>query len=182
MKKLMVLTLLGGMGLAFTMVMRVTGDDEPVYVPASPQRSGDAAAGYRYLTTGDYIKSGIPYNYFLLGFGKKPDSLLRRGGLNADIPYAYTAVKAANGEEVVAPNCMQCHAQVFDGKLYIGLGNSMIDFSDRRKFGYGSTDVVEPRKTLALRRVSFRPQSAMRLLTLAIPTLSSTRLVAVLSE
>src|SRR4029077_2334092 len=96
-----------------------------------------------YLTTGDYIKSGLPYPIFLLGFGKKPDTLLQRDGLNTDIPYAYTAVRAANGGQVVAPNCLQCHAQVFDGKLYIGLGNSMIDFSDRRKFGAGATGVLE---------------------------------------
>ena len=142
-KKLMVLLSLGGMCLAFTTVIRITRYDEPVYVPASPQRSGEAAAGYQYLTTGDYIKSGIPYDYFLLGFGKRPDSLLHRDGLNADIPYEYTAVKAANGEVVVAPNCLQCHAQVFDGKLYIGLGNAMIDFTDRRKLGAGAPNVME---------------------------------------
>ena len=142
-KKVLVLALLGLMGLAFTGTLRLSRDDKPVYVPPSPQRKGDAAAGYRYLTTGDYIKSGLPYQFFLLGFGKKPDSLLRRGGLNANIPYSYTAVRAANGEEVVAPNCLQCHAQVFDRKLYIGLGNSMIDFSDRRKFGAGATGAVQ---------------------------------------
>ena len=141
--KLMVLILLGALGLAFTTALRISEKDEPVYVPASPQRSGDAAAGYRYLTTGDYIKSGLPYNFFLLGFGKRPDPLLRRDGLNANIPYSYTAVKAANGVEVVAPNCLQCHAQVFDGKLYIGLGNASIDFSDPRKFGAGASGRVE---------------------------------------
>jgi len=133
MKKLMVLAFLGMMGLAFTKVLKTAPKEEPVPIPASPQRTGDAEQGYRYLTTGDYLKSGIPYSYFLAGFGKRPENLLHRDSLNAVISYEYTAVKAPNGEIVVAPNCLQCHAQVFDGKLYVGLGNSMIDFTDRKK-------------------------------------------------
>jgi mono/diheme cytochrome c family protein len=143
MKKTMVLMVLGALGLAFTMAMGMYREDRPVPVPASHQRSGDAAAGYRYLTTGDYIKSGIPYTYFLLAFGRDTNNLLHRDSLNANIFYAYTAVKAANGEVVVAPNCLQCHAQVFDNKLYIGLGNADADFTDRRKLGSGSTSLAD---------------------------------------
>lgn len=133
MKKWVVLTLLGVIGLAFTTVFHCAPEDEPVPIPASPQRTGNAAIGYRYLTTGDYIKSGIPYNYFLLGFGKSTANYLQRDSPNAIISHEYTAVKASNGETVVAPNCLQCHAQVFENKLYIGLGNSLIDFTDRQK-------------------------------------------------
>jgi mono/diheme cytochrome c family protein len=133
MKKWMVLAVLTAIGLAFTTVFHYPGGDDPVPIPASPQRSGNAAMGYRYLTTGDYIKSGIPYNFFLLGFGKTTANYLHRDSLNATVSHDYTAVRAANGEVVVAPNCLQCHAQVFDNKLYIGLGNSLIDFSDRQK-------------------------------------------------
>ena len=143
MNKLMVLILLGVVGLAFTTGLEISRIGQPVPVPASPQRTGDAMAGYRYLTTGDYIKSGIPKNLFLMGFGKRPDTLLHRDGANADIRFDYTAVKAPNGVEVVAPNCLQCHAGVFDGKLVIGLGNTTIDFSDARKFGSGSTAMIE---------------------------------------
>ena len=137
MKKLLVLTLLAVIGLAFTTVLRYARVEEPVSVPASPQRHGDVAAGYHYLTTGDYLKSGIPYSYFLLGFGKTTTNYLHRDSLNAPVSHEYTAVKAPNGEVVVAPNCLQCHAQVFDKKLYVGLGNSMIDFSDRQKLNPG---------------------------------------------
>jgi hypothetical protein len=133
MKKLLVFGLLAVAGLAFTTVIRYTREEEPVAIPASPQRFGNAAVGYRYLTTGDYLKSGIPYSYFLLGFGKTSANYLNRDSPNAVISHEYTAVKSPNGETVVAPNCLQCHAQVFDKKLYIGLGNSMIDFSDRQK-------------------------------------------------
>jgi mono/diheme cytochrome c family protein len=130
MNKMLVLAFLGMVGLAFT---KVISKEEPVPIPASPQRSGDPIEGYRYLITGDYLKSGLPYTLFLAGIGKSPENLLHRDSLNAVVPYQYTAVKAPNGEVVVAPNCLECHAQVFDGKLYVGLGNSMIDFTDRKK-------------------------------------------------
>jgi mono/diheme cytochrome c family protein len=136
MKKMLVLGLLGIGALAFTRVISVgpgAGREEPVAIPASPQRGGDVAAGYHYLVTGDYIKSGIPYDYFLLGFGRTSTNFLRRDSPNAVISHEYTAVTAPNGVEVVAPNCLECHAQVFQGKLIIGLGNSFVDFSDRKK-------------------------------------------------
>jgi mono/diheme cytochrome c family protein len=143
MKKILVLAMLGMIGLAFTTTWRLSVEEEPVPIPASPQRSGDAAEGYRYLVTGDYIKSGIPYDYFLMGFGKTATNLLHRDSLNAQVNHAYTAVKAANGEVIVAPNCLQCHAQVFDGRLYVGLGNSMIDFTDRKKLNSRGAIVAE---------------------------------------
>ncbi len=133
MKKLSVLIVLGVICLAFTTALRYYAEEKPVFIPASPQRSGDPGKGYTYLTTGDYLKSGIPYSYFLLGFGKSNNNYLQRDSPNADISHEYTAVKAANGELVVAPNCLQCHSQVFDGKLYIGMGNTLIDFSDHKK-------------------------------------------------
>ncbi len=108
-------------------------ENDAVPIPASKQRSGDAKAGYLYLTTGDYLRSGIPLSYFKMGFGKSSINFLNRDGVNKDIPYDYTVVNAPNGEPVVAPNCMQCHAQVFDGKLIIGLGNSTIDFTHGEK-------------------------------------------------
>src|SRR5258708_13798562 len=131
MKAMMVLILLGVLGYAFTKTLRM--EDDSVPIPASPQRSGDAAKGYLYLTTGDYIKSGIPYEYFFLGFPKDTKNYLNRDSPNAVVPHEYTAVKAPNGEVVVAPNCLQCHAQVFEKKLCMGVGNSMIDFSHRQK-------------------------------------------------
>ncbi len=106
-----------------------SGDDEPEAIPASKQRSGDAAKGYEYLTTGDYLKSGIPYSLFTLGIPKDTNNFLNRTGINKNISHDFTAVKAPNGEMVVAPNCLQCHAQLFEGKLVMGLGNSFSDFT-----------------------------------------------------
>ena len=100
-----------------------------VYMPPSEQRSGDTAKGYEYLVTGDYVKSGPAYGYFILLNGKEKKNYLNRTGKNATVSYSFNVVDAENGVEVVVPNCLQCHAQVFDDKLYIGLGNSMMDFT-----------------------------------------------------
>jgi len=134
MKKVLVIVCFGVVCLAFTKSIRhFFSEEKPVFIPPSKQRVGDAKTGYTYLTTGDYLKSGIPYNYFKLGFGKSTINYLERDGMNKDIPYEYTAVKAFNGEIVIAPNCLQCHAQVFEYKLVMGLGNTTIDFSGGQK-------------------------------------------------
>lgn len=107
----------------------VIDPDKPVYIPKSQQRSGDPVAGYEYLVTGDYVKSGVPYDLFLMGAGKGKKIYLERTSLNANVSHEFTVVKANNGENLVAPNCMQCHAQLFNDKLYIGMGNSFADFT-----------------------------------------------------
>jgi len=151
MTKFVTLALLCGICVAFTTIVRRPSSDneppvhsdQPVSIPASPQRVGEADKGYNYLTTGDYIKSGIPYNYFLLGFGKSVNNLLKRDSPNNLISHEYTAVRAPNGETVVAPNCLECHAQVFEDRLYVGLGNTMIDFTDRQKLNARNATMAE---------------------------------------
>jgi len=133
MKKIFVISCIGIASVGFISAIHYFNEEKPVYIPASVQRNGDSKKGYTYLTTGDYLKSGIPYNYFKLGFGKSSVNYLQREGLNKDIGYEYTAVTAPNGEIVIAPNCLQCHAQVFDNKLIIGLGNSTVDFTNSQK-------------------------------------------------
>lgn len=132
MKKLAVLFIIAGVSFAFAQFNNNFSNTEPEYIPASKQRTGDAAAGYEYLTTGDYLKSGIPYTLFFLGIPKDTNNFLQRSGANKDLPHDFTAVKAPNGELVVAPNCLQCHSQIFDGKLIVGLGNSFSDFTINR--------------------------------------------------
>ena len=129
--------------LSFASVYYVNTGIEPVPVPPSIQRTGDAKAGYIYLTTGDYLRSGIPLSYFKMGFGKSSLNYLNSEGENKDIPYDYTVVHAPNGEPVVAPNCLQCHAQVFDGKLIMGLGNSTIDFTHGEKLDPKNAEAAE---------------------------------------
>jgi mono/diheme cytochrome c family protein len=119
------------------------GEEDPVPIPPSRQRLGDADKGYTYLVTGDYVRSGIPYNAFLFGNGAAKNDFLQRTGLNKNISHEYTAIKAANGEILVAPNCLQCHAQVFEGKLIIGLGNSLADFTQNEKVNVANLELLE---------------------------------------
>lgn len=98
-------------------------------LPSNMQRNGDAEAGYDYLINGDYIKSGIPYSLFLTYYGSDASNHLNRTGDNATVNYQYTAVDAPNGVRVVAPNCLQCHAQTINGQFIVGLGNTTYDFT-----------------------------------------------------
>jgi len=133
MKKLFILLFIASISLAFNNISSLfTGEDKPTFIPPSKQRTGDAAKGWEYLTTGDYLKSGIPYSFFVLGAPGDTNNYLKRNGLNKNLSHDFTAVKAPNGEIVVAPNCLQCHAQVFDGKLVVGMGNSFSDFTENR--------------------------------------------------
>lgn len=102
---------------------------KPAYIPPSEQRTGDAAKGYQYLTTGDFLKNGFPYDFFVSVSGKSTN-LLNREGKNANVEHSYNVIINADSMDVVIPTCLHCHAQVFDGKLYVGLGNSSVDFSD----------------------------------------------------
>lgn len=133
MKKVIVLFSIAVVSLAFVQLAHHLPGEKPEPIPASKQRSGDAKKGYEYLTTGDYLKSGIPYSFFVLGAPKDTNNYLGRTGLNKNLAHDFTAIKAPNGETVVAPNCLQCHSQVFDGKLVVGLGNSFSDFTVNRQ-------------------------------------------------
>jgi mono/diheme cytochrome c family protein len=142
MKKWMVLTLIVISGVAFTGVI-INSEYEPVPIPPSVQRTGgDVQKGYEYLTTGDYVKGGIPYNIFVMGMHKSKTNYLNRTGKNEELSHEFTAV-TANGEVLVAPNCLQCHAQVFDNKLVIGLGNTFIDFTTSDKLNLKNLRTVE---------------------------------------
>ncbi len=142
MKKLTVIVLLIIFVFAFT--GEISSPFDPVPIPASVQRTGgDPKKGLEYLVTGDYVKGGIPYSVFIMGMGKDKTNLLHREGFNEKLSYEYTAVKALNGEIVVAPNCLQCHAQEYEGKLIMGLGNSLIDFSNNQKVNARNLERVE---------------------------------------
>ena len=147
MKKLLILCTLFITCLSFTFLINT---DEPVFVPPSPQRTGgDSAKGYDYLVNGDYVRGGVPEMIFKKGIGN-PKIHLERSAANEGIPHDYTAVKAFNGEIVIAPNCLQCHAQVFEDNLYIGLGNTFLDFSDRETLSVKNLEKAEKfLKTLA---------------------------------
>jgi mono/diheme cytochrome c family protein len=96
-------------------------------IEGSTQRAGDAAVGYNYLVTGDYISSGIPLDIFKLLVGTNSTEDLSRTGDNKGVPYNFNVVKAPNGVKVVVTNCLNCHADRINGQLVIGLGNNTAD-------------------------------------------------------
>jgi mono/diheme cytochrome c family protein len=132
MKKYIVILMLCLLGLGFNVIIEPDPND-PVFIPPSPQREGNPDSGYQYIITGDYVNSGLPTIFYKLGFGRAKD-LLKRDGKNAGIRHDFNVVNAPNGEEIVVPNCLQCHAQVFDDQLIIGLGNANADFTSARGF------------------------------------------------
>ncbi len=81
MKKIAVIIVIAFVCFGFAKLTNVSNED-PEFIPASKQRSGDAAKGYEYLTTGDYLKSGIPYSLFTLGIPKDSNNFLNRTGIN----------------------------------------------------------------------------------------------------
>ena len=98
--------------------------------PSAQQEGGDPAAGLDYLIYGDYIGSGVPYEFFKKKMSNQPDTVLRREGENAYVGYGATVFTAPNGVKVVNGNCFTCHAGKLNGEVVLGLGNS---FSDYRK-------------------------------------------------
>jgi len=103
-------------------------DNGLVPLPANEQQPGDAAKGYTYLTTGDFLKSGLPYGAFVAANGKSKSNLLQREGKNATLSHGYNMIEK-DGIEMVIPTCLQCHAEEFDGQLVMGLGNTTLDFT-----------------------------------------------------
>ena len=161
MKKTFVLFAIALISFAFINITTAWEQNEnPTYIPPSNQRTGDAAKGYEYLTTGDYLKSGIPYSFFMLGAPKDSNNYLNRSGFNKNLSHDFTAVKAPNGELVVAPNCLQCHSQVFDGKLVVGMGNSFSDFTVNRQ----STALIAEKMMKNLTGTNAKKYEALKIL------------------
>ncbi|MCB0635523.1 MAG: c-type cytochrome [Lewinella sp.] len=98
-------------------------------IPPTPQQNdGDAEAGWTYITTGGYVGSGMPYDFYVTKAGVTTDSVLNRPGLNARVPYGVTVFEAPNGVTVANGNCFTCHAGELMGEVVPGLGNSFSDY------------------------------------------------------
>lgn len=133
MKKLFVtLLIITPAVFAFTYINGNHPDAVPL--PENQQRHGDAQKGYEYLTTGDFLKSGLPYGVFTTVRGKDKRNLLQRTGKNATLGHGYNLIEK-DSVEMVIPTCLQCHAAVFEDQLVMGLGNTALDFT-----GISNTD------------------------------------------
>lgn len=119
--------------VAFVSIAAMNVENEPfkegVYIEPSAQQKGDTQKGYDYLVNGDYLKSGLGYNFYVLLNGKDKRNYLGRTGKAGNVAYNFNLVKTKNNNSLVVPNCLQCHGQEFNGNLVIGLGNTFLDFS-----------------------------------------------------
>jgi hypothetical protein len=136
MKKYLIIILASFLVTGFT-VFTEPGPDDPVAIPPSPQRVGNPDSGYQYIITGDYVNSGLPLLLYRMGMGMNKNDFLNREGRNSGVRYDFNVVVAPNGEDIVVPNCLQCHAQVFNDSLILGLGNANADFTESRRFDSG---------------------------------------------
>ncbi|HLL04292.1 MAG TPA: hypothetical protein VK539_27150 [Myxococcaceae bacterium] len=120
------------MGLLALVVGATPARPERVAIPAAPQRSGDAKAGYDALVNGGYVSCGVPWSIYRLGFGAAPANrrLPGRRGRNETLSYDVTALKTPRGVEVVTANCLGCHATPNADGVLIGLGNSVLDLTE----------------------------------------------------
>lgn len=98
---------------------------------SNPQRTGNVDDGKDYLIAGNYINSGIPREVFDATIGRVfvGENHLNRTGINENIPYGYSANIADNGVEIVAPNCLTCHAGYVNGEFVLGLGDNAFDYT-----------------------------------------------------
>jgi mono/diheme cytochrome c family protein len=122
------------------LVLAACGNDHGPSAPSSPigevpafeQRTGDPARGWRALIEEGYVGCGVPLTAFNKVFTQPVPAAMKlaeRTGANADLPFNLTAFKTASGVDVVTPNCLQCHAQLLDGQLVVGLGSHTADYT-----------------------------------------------------
>jgi cytochrome c5 len=111
-------------------------------IPASPQRPGDPRRGYDVIVDGEYLPCGIPASLYAAATGVVGSAYGRfvgseaaqlrlpdRSARNADLPYYLTRARTRRGVEVIAQNCLFCHAGTINGQLVVGLGNAASDFT-----------------------------------------------------
>lgn len=106
-------------------------DWETLPIEATPQiTGGDPEAGWSYLTEGNYIGSGVPFDLVKKRIATKKDTVLQRDGANENLPFGLTAFEHANGTMVMSGNCLTCHGGYLNGTFIAGLGGfGFNDFS-----------------------------------------------------
>lgn len=120
-----------------------------VTLPAEPQRSGDAAKGYRALVNEAYVPCGIPYSAYSRVYATvaADDQVPGREGHNANIAYNYTSMTTKDGVELVTSNCLTCHAAHLNGKLIVGLGATSSTNAENKPDGDFTTDAASLSQT-----------------------------------
>ena len=96
------------------------------FIPATPQRSGDADVGRDYLINGDYVGAGIPLGIWRQIYAEDDENVLDRSGVSATLSPEATWIETAEGGEAVVQNCLTCHGAELRGDYVVGLGNTML--------------------------------------------------------
>ncbi|MEM6801446.1 MAG: hypothetical protein AAF696_08580 [Bacteroidota bacterium] len=131
-------------------------------VMENPQdRSGDPEKGFEYLTTGNYIGSGIPISVFRKSMEKFTDTVLNREGSSKHISFQNIAFTAFNGAEVVSGSCFSCHsgrAASLNGKVIFGMGGQGQNFQGNLSKQWKLLKFITKRKTnkAPLERAAFQ--------------------------
>ena len=116
-------------------------------IPESDQRKGDPSKGKKYLLEGDYLDSGIPLQFMEeMGMAPEMDDVLGRSGRNATLPPIFTATKAANGIDIISPNCLICHGAYLGEEYILGLGNYDFDGTANTDFALKSMGFMLEKK------------------------------------
>lgn len=101
--------------------------------------------GLNQLLNGSAVTCGVPLTLWKQVVGPQTPTLAGRTGANRTLADGFTATTGRTGLEVVAPNCLQCHAGQLLGKTVLGLGNSWLD------------ETVDPTSLLEMSRGFLRP-------------------------
>ncbi len=150
MKKMSVLIILACVGLFASAIIGNKAPD-PIAIPAYAQRIGNAQKGYDYILSSAYISSGLPFYLYQSGFGTRNTGYLDEH--DPRLGYDFSFSKAHNTRPIVAPNCFQCHAEILDGELMLGLGNTTKDFTAKQIYN------IRPMQDLMLRYLQWvRPK------------------------
>lgn len=105
-------------------------------IPPSPQKTGDASAGWDFLRYGNYVGSGLPLEIYTSFFSENTENLLERDGDNASLPPSFVAFNIGD-KRVVGGTCFTCHGSKLDGEYIPGLGNSFSDYTDDQSQTFG---------------------------------------------
>ena len=97
-------------------------------LPAPTNEEGNPEVGYKYLVEGNAFNSGIPVKLYYLASTLKNNKLAHLTGFNGFSLNDFVVFKNEKGKLTATPGCLHCHAQQFNGKFIIGLGNSYSNF------------------------------------------------------
>jgi hypothetical protein len=109
-------------------VTNIPEDNSLSIMIAPATEEGNADAGYKYLTEGDALSTGIPVEIYRVMKQVYDSKLARIAGYSKFATNDYVIFKNDNGRLIATPGCLHCHAQQFNNELIIGLGNSYSNF------------------------------------------------------